>query len=96
MQLQQRLNVLKINNVEIEKIKRLQKNKNKKSRFFNVFINSRRKNQLFQFSTFINFFFIYDIVIITINDFVNDEKNFNKLFLNKFIDKFDREFIFFD
>ena len=97
IQLQQRLNALKINNVEIEKIKRLQKNKNEKSRFFNVFINSRRKNQFFQFSIFINFFFIHDIVIIIVNDFVNDEKKFNKLFFsNKFIDKFNCEFIFFD
>ena len=56
MQLQQRLNVLKISNVKIEKIKRLQKNENEKSRSFNVFINSRRENQFFQFSIFINFF----------------------------------------
>ena len=97
MQLQQRLNALKINNAEIEKVKRLQKDKNEKSRFFNVFINSRRKNQLFQFSIFINLFFIHDIVIITVNDFVNDKKKFNKLFFsNKFIDKFDYELIFFD
>ena len=97
MQLQQRLNALKISNTEIEKVKHLQKNENKKSRFFSVFINSRRENQFFQFSTFINFFFIHDIVIITISDFVNDEKKFNKLFFsNKFIDKFDCELIFFD
>ena len=83
MQLQQRLNVLKISNVEIEKIKRLQKNENEKSRFFNVFINSRRENQFFQFSIFINFFFIHDIVIIIVNDFVNDEKKFNKFFFFK-------------
>ena len=83
MQLQQRLNVLKINNIEIEKIKRLQKDENKKSRFFNVFINSRRKNQLFQFSIFINFFFIYDIVIIIVNDFVNNEKKFNEFFFKQ-------------
>ena len=97
MQLQQRLNALKISNVEIEKVKRLQKNENEKSRFFSVFINSRRENQLFQFSAFINLFFIYDIVTITVSDFVNDEKKFNKLFFsNKFIDKFDCELIFFD
>ena len=97
MQLQQRLNVLKINNAEIEKVKRLQKSENEKSRFFNVFINSRWENQFFQFSIFINLFFIHDIVIITVNDFVNDKKKFNKLFFsNKFIDKFDCEFIFFD
>ena len=80
MQLQQRLNVLKINNVKIEKVKRLQKNENEKSRSFNVFINSRRKNQFFQFSIFINFFFIHDIVIIIVSDFVNDKKKINKLF----------------
>ena len=97
MQLQQRLNALKISNVDVEKIKRLQKNKNEKSRFFNVFINSRRENQFFQFSIFINFFFIHDIVIIIVNDFVNDKKKFNKLFFsNKFIDKFDCKFTFFD
>ena len=97
MQLQQRLNVLKINNAEVEKVKRLQKDENEKSRFFSVFINSRRENQLFQFSIFINFFFIYDIVITTVSDFVNDKKKFNKFFFsNKFIDKFDYELIFFD
>ena len=47
MQLQQQLNILKINNVKIEKIKRLQKDKIEKSRFFNVFVNTRRKNQFF-------------------------------------------------
>ena len=56
MQLQQRLNILKIKNTKIEKIKRLQKNEIEKSCFFNVFVNTRRENQLFQFSTFINFF----------------------------------------
>ena len=97
MQLQQRLNALKINNVEIEKVKRLQKDKNEKSRFLNVFINSRRENQFFQFSIFINLFFIHDIVIIIVSDFVNDEKKFNKLFFsNKFIDKLNCELIFFD
>ena len=44
MQLQQRLNALKVSNVKIEKIKRLQKNKNEKLCFFSVSINSRRKN----------------------------------------------------
>ena len=97
MQLQQRLNALKINNAEIEKVKRLQKDKNEKSRFLNASINSRRKNQFFQFSIFINLFFIHNIVIITVSDFVNDEKKFNKFFFsNKFIDKFDCELIFFD
>ena len=80
MQLQQRLNALKINNAEIEEVKRLQKNENEKSRSFSAFINSRRENQLFQFSIFINLFFIHDIVIINVNDFVNDKKKFNKLF----------------
>ena len=47
MQLQQRLNVLKISNIEIEKIKRLQKNEIKKSCFFSVFINTRRENFFF-------------------------------------------------
>ena len=47
MQLQQRLNVLKISNIEIEKVKRLQKDENEKSRFFSVFINSRQENQFF-------------------------------------------------
>ena len=83
MQLQQRLNALKINNAEIEEVKRLQKNENEKSRSFSAFINSRRENQLFQFSIFINFFFIHDIVIIIVNDFVNDEKKFNKFFFFK-------------
>ena len=97
MQLQQRLNALKISNAEIEKVRRLQKGENEKSRSFNAFINSRRENQFFQFSTFINLFFIHDIVIITVSDFVNDEKKFSKLFLlNKFIDKLDCELIFFD
>ena len=97
MQLQQRLNVLKISNVEIKKIKRLQKNEIKKSRFFNVFVNTRRENSFFQFSIFINFFFIYNIVIIIVNDFANNKKKFNKFFsFDKFIDKFNCEFIFFD
>ena len=97
MQLQQRLNILKINNAKTKKIKRLQKNEIKKSRFFNVFVNTRRENSFFQFSTFINFFFIYNIVIITINDFANNKKKFNKLFsLDKFINKFNYKFIFFD
>ena len=97
MQLQQRLNVLKINNVKIEKMKRLQKNEIEKSRFFNAFVNTRQKNQFFQFSVFINLFFIYNIVTIITNNFVNNEKKFNKLFLfNKFIDKLNCEFIFFD
>ena len=97
MQLQQRLNALKISNAEIEEIKRLQKNENEKLRSFSAFINSRRKNQFFQFSISINFFFIHDIVIITVSNFVNDKKKFNKLsFSDKFIDKFDCELIFFD
>ena len=97
MQLQQRLNVLKINNVKVEKMKQLQKNEIKKSCFFNVFVNTRRKNSFFQFSTFINLFFIYNIVIITVNDFANNKKKFNKLFsLDKFINKFNYEFTFFD
>ena len=97
MQLQQRLNVLKISNVEIEKIKRLQKSEIEKSRFFNVFVNTRRENSFFQFSIFINFFFIYNIVIIIISGFANDKKKINKLFsLNKFINKFNYELIFFD
>ena len=58
MQLQQRLNVLKINNAEIEKVKRLQKDENEKSRFFNVFINSRRENQFFNFR-FLSIFFSF-------------------------------------
>ena len=97
MQLQQRLTALKIKNIEIEKMKRLQKNEIEKSRSFNVFVNTRRKNQFFQFLIFINLFFIYNIVIITVNESINSEKKFNKLFsLDKFIDKFDCEFIFFD
>ena len=80
MQLQQRLNVLKISNAEIEKVKRLQKDENEKSRSFNFFINSRRENQFFQFSIFINLFFIHNIVIITVSDSVNDKKKFSKLF----------------
>ena len=44
MQLQQQLNILKINNIKIKKIKRLQKNENKKSYFFNIFVITRRKN----------------------------------------------------
>ena len=91
------MNILKINNVETEKIKQLQKGEIEKLRFFSVFVNTRRENSFFQFSTFINFFFIYNIVIIIVNDFVSDKKKFNKLFsLDKFIDKFDCEFIFFD
>ena len=97
MQLQQRLNALKTNNAETEKIRRLQKNENEKSRSLNASINSRRENQLFQSSTPINLFFIHDIVIITASDSVNDKKKFSKLFFsNKFIDKFDCELIFFD
>ena len=97
MQLQQRLNALKINNTKNKKIKRLQENENKKSNFFNAFVSTRRKNQLFQLSTFINLFFIYNIVIITVNDSKNGKKKFSKLFFsNKFIDKFNCEFIFFD
>ena len=83
MQLQQRLNALKISNAEIEKVKRLQKDENEKSRSFNFFINSRRENQFFQFSIFINLFFIHNIVIITVSDSVNDKKKFNKLFFKQ-------------
>ena len=97
MQLQQRLNALKISNAEAEKIKRLQKDENEKSRSLSAFINSRRENQLFQSSTSINLFFIHDIVIITVSDSVNDEKKSSKLFFsNKFTDKPDCELIFFD
>ena len=95
--MQQQLNVLKISNVKTEKIKQLQKDEIKKSRFFSVFANTRRKNSFFQSSIFINFFFIYSIVIIIVNDFANDKKKFSKLFsFDKFIDKFDYELIFFD
>ena len=97
MQWQQRLNVLKINNVEIEKIKRFQKNEIEKSRFFNVFVNMRRNDHNFQFFVFTNFFFIHDIIIIIVNEFVNDNKKFNKFFsFDKFIDKFNCELTFFD
>ena len=74
MQLQQRFDVLKINNAEIEKTKRLQKNENEKSRFFSVSVNTRRKNQHFQFLIFINLAFIYNIVIIIVSDFVKNLK----------------------
>ena len=97
MQLQQRLNALKTSNAETEKIKRLQKGEIKKSRSFNAFINTRRENSSSQSSAFINLSSIYNIVIITINDFANDKKKFNKLFsLDKFIDKPNCELTFFD
>ena len=97
MQLQQRLNVLKINNVKIEKVKRLQKMK-MKNRVLSVSLSIRvEKINFFNFRFLSIFFFIHDIVIIIVSDFVNDKKKFNKLFFsNKFIDKFDCEFIFFD
>ena len=47
MQLQQRLNVLKINNIEIKKVKQLQKNEIEKLRSFNAFVNTRYKNSFF-------------------------------------------------
>ena len=97
MQLQQRLNVLKINNIEIKKVKQLQKNEIEKLRSFNAFVNTRYENSFFQFSTFINLFFIYNIVIIIVNNFANNKKKFNKLFsFNKFINKSNCELIFFD
>ena len=43
MQLQQQLNILKISNVEAKKVKRLQKGEIEKSRFFSVFVNTRRE-----------------------------------------------------
>ena len=97
MQLQQRLNVLKINNVKIEKVKRLQKMK-MKNRVLSVSLSIRvEKINFFNFRFLSIFFFIHDIVIIIVSDFVNDKKKFNKLFFsNKFIDKLDCEFIFFD
>ena len=97
MQLQQRLNALETSNAETEEVRRLQGGENEKSRFPSASINSRRENQLFQSSAFINFFFIHGIVTITVSDSVNGEKKFSKLsFSNKFIDKFDCELIFFD
>lgn len=97
MQLQQRLNVLKASNAEAEKVRRLQRDENEKSRFFSASINSRRENQLFQFSTSINFFFIHGIVTITVSDSLNGGKKFSKLsFSDKFTGKFDCELIFFD
>ena len=61
-------------------MKRLQKSKIEKSRFFNVFANTRRKNQFFQFSIFINLFFIYNIVIIIVNEFINNKKKLINFF----------------
>ena len=64
MQLQQRLNVLKISNIKTEEIKRLQRNEIKKSRFFNVFVNTRREIFFFQFSTLINFFLFIILLLL--------------------------------
>lgn len=50
MQLQQQLNALKISNIEIDKIRRLQKNEVEKSRFLSVSADTRREIFFFSFS----------------------------------------------